>query len=105
MGKCPLILYYEHFDLTYIIISNLRFGSLESDVDIVALAKDGVGTAHQRLISIRKMLRNRFRDDDIQSNSNFINFSFRSRKSVLGYFECGKYQYSSELVSLFLRFH
>lgn len=37
------------------------FGSLESDVDIVALAKDGVGTAHQRLSRIRKMLRNCFR--------------------------------------------
>ena len=48
------------------------FGSLESDVDIVALAKDGVGTAHQRLISIRKMLRNRFRDDDIQLNQTLI---------------------------------
>ena len=32
-----------------------RFGSMESDVDIVALARDGVGTAQQRLISIRKM--------------------------------------------------
>ena len=51
---------------------NSRFGSSESDVDIVALAKDGVGTAHQRLSCIRKMLRNRFRDDDIQSNSNSI---------------------------------
>ena len=43
-----------------------RFGSMESDVDIVALARDGVGTAQQRLISIRKMLRNRFRDNQIQ---------------------------------------
>ena len=39
-----------------------RFGSLESDVDLVALAKDGLATAQQRLTRIRKVLRKRFRD-------------------------------------------